>query len=310
MEAQATPLPEAGGFQVSPRAFRRLALAAAAMLLLIVATGATVRLTSSGLGCRHWPGCQAGNPFPERGYHSYIEFGNRVVAFFTIVVTLASGFAAVFVARLPRWAKGLALATFGGTLAQAPLGAVTVYFDLNPWLVLTHLLLSLAILGAGVVVVLEAFALEGGHVAPLVPPWVRRVAVVTALACAALVVSGTIVTASGPHPGDAKVHRLGHFDEAIWVHVRATAAFGLSFLVVLVHLVRRRRAAGRLLHAALAVLALLLTQMAIGEVQYRTRLPWWLVLAHVTVAAAVWAALVALVVLLWRPPRFVSTLDK
>jgi len=93
VEAQATPLPEAGGFQVSPRAFRRLALAAAAMLLLIVATGATVRLTSSGLGCRHWPGCQAGNPFPERGYHSYIEFGNRVVAFFTIVVTLASGFA-------------------------------------------------------------------------------------------------------------------------------------------------------------------------------------------------------------------------
>ena len=30
--------------------------------------------------------------------------------------------------------------------------------------------------------------------------------------------------------------------------------------------------------------------MTIGEVQYRTHLPWWLVLGHVTLAATVWAA--------------------
>ena len=48
------------------------------MLILIVATGATVRLTGSGLGCEHWPGCQA-HHFEPKSYHSYIEFGNRVV---------------------------------------------------------------------------------------------------------------------------------------------------------------------------------------------------------------------------------------
>jgi heme A synthase len=51
----------------------------------------------------------------------------------------------------------------------------------------------------------------------------------------------------------------------------------------------------------LLVLGLLVVQMTIGEIQYRTHLPWWLVLVHVTVAVTVWAALTAFVVRLWRP---------
>ena len=66
------------------------------MLLVIVASGATVRLTSSGLGCPHWPGCQGAVQLPEKGYHSYIEFSNRIVAALTILATLAD------VARLAR----------------------------------------------------------------------------------------------------------------------------------------------------------------------------------------------------------------
>jgi heme A synthase len=42
--------------------------------------------------------------------------------------------------------------------------------------------------------------------------------------------------------------------------------------------------------------------MALGEVQYRTHLPWPLVLVHVGTAAAVWGLLVAFVTVLWRPP--------
>jgi heme A synthase len=42
--------------------------------------------------------------------------------------------------------------------------------------------------------------------------------------------------------------------------------------------------------------------MALGDIQYRTHLPWWLVLVHVAVAATVWAVTVALVTLMWRPP--------
>src|SRR6266508_2515135 len=124
-------------FEVSPALFRTLALATAAILYAIVVTGATVRLTASGLGCDHWPGCQAGQPFPEKGYHSYIEFGNRLIGGVTIVLTLLAALGGLLVRELPRYARRLAVLVFIGALAQAPLGYVTVRFHLNPYLVMS-----------------------------------------------------------------------------------------------------------------------------------------------------------------------------
>src|SRR5205823_6777484 len=117
-----------GGNRVSPVLFQWIALATTAMLYLIVVTGATVRLTASGLGCENWPGCQAGQPFPEKGYHSYIEFGNRLVGGITIALTLVAALAAWRTRALPRLSRRLALAVFVGALAQAPLGYLTVRF--------------------------------------------------------------------------------------------------------------------------------------------------------------------------------------
>jgi heme a synthase len=278
-----------------------LALASAAMLWAIVATGATVRLTASGLGCEHWPGCQAGRIFPEKDYHSYVEFSNRIAAAATITVVLLAWLGATRTPGLPRSASRLALAVFLGTLAQAPLGALTVYSDLHPLLVLTHLLLSLVVLGAGVVVAIEAVRLDSGAISPYVPNAVKRLGLVLAGACLTLVVSGTLVTAAGPHPGGDAIRRLGSFKPALDVHVRATAVFGLAFLALLAYLFRQRARWPGLFRVSLVVLGLLLVQMAVGETQYRTRLPWWLVLVHVSIAAAVWAAVVALATLLWRP---------
>ena len=283
--------------------FRRLSLVAAGMLLLIVATGATVRLTASGLGCEHWPGCQPGHPFPEKGYHSYIEFSNRLVAFLTIVATLASWVVALRAQGVARWVRWLAFGTFLGTLLQAPLGAITVYFHLNPYLVLTHLLLSLVVLGIGVVVAIEARRGADESPGDGVPTAIRRGALVLLAALGTLVVSGTFVTASGPHPGGQDVRRLGDFQPAIWLHVRATAVFGLLFLLLLGWAWRERARLPWALRGSLVLLALLLAQMAVGETQYRTQLPWWLVLVHVTLAASVWAAAVGLATLLWRPLR-------
>src|SRR5919199_4155949 len=128
-----TSLPRATAFRVSSNTWlRRLSVANALMLLVVVATGATVRLTASGLGCHSWPGCTDRYKLPEQDYHSFVEFGNRVVAGITILVTLATLVAAVR-SRLPSWAKLVAGGTFAGTLAQAPLGALTVHYHLNPW---------------------------------------------------------------------------------------------------------------------------------------------------------------------------------
>jgi cytochrome c oxidase assembly protein subunit 15 len=285
-------------FAVSARRFRQLAIAAAAMLLVVVATGATVRLTASGLGCESWPGCTDRYRLPENGIHSYVEFGNRVVAFLTIVATLALGIGSIF-AALPRWTKVVAWLTFAGTLGQAPLGAITVHYDLNPWLVLSHFLLSLVVLTAGVVVLLEAL---GDHVPPLVPAWLRAGAVAFGLACVTMVISGTLATAAGPHPGSREgIRRLGNFQSAVDTHVRATAAFGILLALGLAALWLHRARARGLIVVLLGLLVVLGAQMAIGEIQYRTQLPWWLVLIHVTMAAAVWAATTAFVTSFFRP---------
>jgi cytochrome c oxidase assembly protein subunit 15 len=96
------------------------------------------------------------------------------------------------------------------------------------------------------------------------------------------------------------VPRIGSFQPAIWLHVRATAVFAISFALLLAWAVRRRSPHLRWL---LLVAGLLAVQMVVGEVQYRTKLPWSLVLVHVTLSATVWAAAAAALALLWRPAR-------
>ena len=288
METTAQPLTRARRVALSLPGFRRLAWASVAMLIVIVATGATVRLTGSGLGCEHWPGC-APHHFEPKSFHSYIEFSNRVFAFFTILVTLLTW---VF----GRGHRRLAFVIFFGTLLQAPLGALTVHFGLNPWLVLSHFLLSVVVLTLGVILALEVRGRERTRL----PRWVPRLGVLVGLAGAVLVLSGTFATAAGPHPGSTVVRRLWSFEPAVYWHVRATAVFGIAFAILLVWLVRDRAPQVR---GAYVLLGLLVVQMAIGETQYRTHLPWWLVLVHVTVAATVWAALTAFVFSLWRPRR-------
>jgi heme a synthase len=295
-------LPRRFALEVSPERFRWLARSAVGWLILIVATGATVRLTGSGLGCPHWPGCQANTlkAFEPRSFHSYIEFSNRVVASLTVLATLALAIGALRARTLRRGVKALAWVVFAGTLGQAPLGAITVYYDLNPWLVITHLLLSLVVLALGVVVLLEATRNARGGGAPL-PALARAGGLALLAAAGVLVVTGTLATAAGPHPGSTAVRRIGSFTPSVALHVRATAAFGIVFLLLAGWAWRERARFAWLLRACAGLLGLLGLQMAIGETQYRTGLPWWLVLIHVTVAACVFAWTVGLVARLWRP---------
>lgn len=286
-----------------PARFARLALASALSLYLIVLTGAAVRLTGSGLACESWPGCQEGAFFPAVGEHSTIEFGNRVFALFPIVLTVVTWVAATRTPGLPRWVTWSAALVFLGTIAQAPLGLLTIRLDLHPLMVATHFLLALVVLAGAAVIAVEAWGNARGRVESPAPAWLRLTGLGLAVACAVLVFTGTLSTAAGPHPGDsAEIQRFWNLLDAVYVHVRATAVFGIGFLLLLVWLVRNRARAGVLGPGAFVLLVLLLVQMAVGELQWRNQLPWWLVLIHVGLAAAVWAWTVALVTALWRTP--------
>jgi cytochrome c oxidase assembly protein subunit 15 len=165
-----------------------------------------------------------------------------------------------------------------------------------------HFLLALAVLALAVLVAWESRALETGHAPRLVPDWLARAGLVLLVACGAMILTGAFATASGPHPGDSsEVSRIFTIPGTVYVHVRATAVFGILYALALAALVWRARRAPRLLVLALGLLALLGVQMAVGEIQYREGLPWWLVLVHVSLAAALWAWTAALTLAFWRP---------
>jgi cytochrome c oxidase assembly protein subunit 15 len=190
------------------------------------------------------------------------------------------------------------------TFFQAPMGLITIRLDLDPIAVLSHFLLAILALAGAIVVAIEARVIERGVAEPVVPRWVALGGLALAGLCLVLVVTGTLVTAAGPHAGDPDVvDRLWRITEAIWIHVRATAAFGLGFLALLAYLWRGRPATNGLLKVCAVLLGVLLVQMVVGEVQWRNQLPWWLVLIHVALASAVWAVTVALATMLWRMPR-------
>jgi heme a synthase len=276
-----------------------LALAEVGALWLIVVTGAAVRLTDSGLGCRHWPGCEEGHPLPAKDGHAFIEFGNRVFGGLTIALALV-----VWIAARRTQFHRLALAIFLGTLLQAPIGLLAVASDLRWPIVMLHLLLSIALLGAATVLALEVRADQVGRASPVVPLELRRLGLAFVGACFLLIVSGSFATAAGPHSGGGKaedIDRLGRLQPVVYAHGVVVGVFLLTFLFSLGYLAARRDRSPRLFMLGAAVFVALLAQMGLGELQWRTHLPWGLVLVHVFMAATVWVGTVALATLFWRP---------
>jgi cytochrome c oxidase assembly protein subunit 15 len=294
---------------ISGRRFVQLATAAVFTLWVVVTSGAVVRLTASGLGCDNWPRC-GDKPYPEKGGHAAIEFGNRLVALIGIALTVIVWLAARRVVGLPRWVRNVALATALGTVAQIPLGGITVLLGLNPIAVMSHFLLALLVVAGAVVVALEAWSHSRGLAPPAGPHWLRTVAAVGVAACATLVVTGTVATASGPHSGGQDIPRLGlGITDTVYVHVRATAVFGIGFLIVGYFLWRLRRELPGIARAGAVLLGVLVVQMAVGEIQYRNALPWWLVVIHVSLAATIWTLTVAIAYALHRPPAPLVAID-
>lgn len=290
---------------VSARTFLRIALASCIALFLVIASGAFVRLTGSGLGCENWPSC-GDKPYPEQGFHAFVEFGNRMVALVGIALTLAGWLAARWTRGLSRWGRWSALGAFLVAIAQIPMGGITIALDLHPLAVMTHFLLGLAAFGLALIAVLEGWSLRDGLAAPAGPGWLRLLVTGVGLpVCVALVVTGAVATASGPHPGSSEdVKRLGlGIVDTVYVHVRAAAVFGIGVLVVGVLLGRIRGSYPGLFRIWIGLFVVLVAQAVLGEVQYRSALPWGLVLVHVVLAAAIWAFSLALAFTLWRPPR-------
>ncbi|MGB5755845.1 MAG: COX15/CtaA family protein [Acidimicrobiales bacterium] len=219
--------------------FRRFALVAWIMQALIIVSGAAVRLTEAGLGCEDWPTCNDERVLPEWQLHGLIEFGNRLISG---VVALSA--VAVLIAayrRRPRRPDliGYAWAVVGGTVAQVVLGGITVLADLHPIVVSVHFLVSMGLLWAAQVLWFRA---GPGRDADRIEARRDQLLVRLQLVLATVVLlSGTVVTGSGPNSGDARADRLGFDLETVArIHSFFVWCLVASVVVLAVTLARRR----------------------------------------------------------------------
>ncbi|MEZ0449938.1 COX15/CtaA family protein [Cellulomonas sp. ICMP 17802] len=257
--------------------------------VLIIVTGGAVRLTGSGLGCSTWPECEPGHftpqPHQATSIHPFIEFGNRTVSGVLVVVALLVALLVVTDARRPWSYRRLGLVPVIGVLLQAVIGGITVLVDLNPAIVGSHLLISMALVAFSTWLVVRTREGDGPAV-PLVDRTTRLLVRLLAGLTAVVLVLGVVVTGAGPHSGDDEVGY--RFDVDPWLMAKLHAASVWAFvavLVVVLVLLRRRGVTGRPWTTGLVLLGVTLGQGLIGYVQLFTGLPIGLVNLHMLGAA-------------------------
>ena len=287
---------------MNPSTYQRSTYFALVALIGIIITGASVRLTNSGLGCDDWPNCNSEKLIDVSSAHAAIEQVNRLL---TGVVVLAVAVAVLgSYLRTPRrrdlvwWSWSLVV----GVFANAFLGAVTVWVDLHPYAVQGHLLLSMALIASGAVLVRRSSEPDGVRRERVVSSSTSQLVRGLALGTTVAVVTGTVVTGAGPHAGDENAVRLNvDIPSAARVHGASVIAT-LLVAVLLVLKCRRSQPDREFLRAGLSRwLTVAVMQAVIGYVQYFTGVPELLVLAHVAGASVLYVATTQLVLDTARP---------
>jgi cytochrome c oxidase assembly protein subunit 15 len=260
-------------------------------MIVIVLSGAAVRLTGSGLGCPDWPTCFHGRISGSWSIHPFIEYANRMVTVTLVILTAVAFLAAL--ARTPRRRDliGLSGALIGGVVADAVLGGFVVYSKLNPWLVSLHMLLSLAMVVVGAVLYHRSKYVYGpGARADVRDPHFQTIARLLWIPFVVLVTTGTMTTGSGPHAGSSQgqlhARRLPFaLSSAAWVHSLAAVLF-IGLVLGLLATIWRTSAPQPLQLGVRRLVLISLLQAAIGVSQYLTHLPVVLVELHVAGAVS------------------------
>jgi cytochrome c oxidase assembly protein subunit 15 len=281
---------------ISPGRYRAITVGALVGLMVIVVTGAAVRLTGSGLGCRDWPRCSDERLIDVSSGHAAIEQINRLFTGLVAVAVIAAVLGSLW--RQPR-RRDLTLLSLGlvaGVVGQIVLGGVTVLVDLHPVAVQAHFLLSMILVTDAVVLVHRAGEPDEGNRTRGVTPMSARFTWLVAVATGVALVTGTVVTGAGPHAGDEEARRFDvPISEAARVHgISVTVALMLA--VVLGVRLARHEGDRPLLQASLSTWIFVgLLQAAVGYTQYFNDVPPLLVGIHVAGATLLWAATVRLV---------------
>ncbi len=275
--------------RLSSGGFRRLTTVNLVLLVAIIVSGAVVRLTNSGLGCRDWPNCSADQFVNVSTHHAAIEQLNRI---FSGAIGIPIALALIGAYQLqPRRRDLVRLAwiLFGLFWGEAILGGISVQVKLAWFSIMSHFLLALALVSVALRMRQRAREAEGPR-RPIVTPFARRVVAVVYVWTIAAVIAGTFVTAAGPHGGDREARRLTRpIVDVVRVHGALVDALVVLALLT-AWVLARSRAPRRVLVTASLALAAMVAQGVLGYVQYFQAIPAVLVGFHVFGAVIVFAA--------------------
>lgn len=267
----------------------------------ITVSGSIVRVTGSGLGCVTWPNCHPGSLVPIQGaapmLHQAIEFGNRLLTFVVAAAAIAS-IVVVHKAQRRKELKVYAWAGLAGIFVQALIGALSVVLKLSWWSVALHFLPSMVLVWIAAMLFSRINEPDDGTPTRLFPAAVRTLAVVATVALSIVLLTGTFVTGSGTHSGDAGVGmegRLGVDTYGMAITHAVCMYVYLALTLIVVFLLHRTGAPKVAKQAGWVLIACIVIQWAIGVTQFYLHIPRWTVPFHVGMSSVV----TAFTALLW-----------
>lgn len=269
----------------------------------IAVTGSIVRVSGSGLGCDTWPQCHEGSFVPRAGATpmvlQLIEFGNRLLTFVLIAICLV-----VFLSALRARRRNdiilLAFISGLGIIAQAVIGGISVLVDLHWAAVMVHFLPSMLLTWIAAMLLVRISCPDDGVSERVYPKWLRNLSGLSALVMVATLVTGTMVTAAGPHAGDADIGPEDRLQLPIPELVSAHAGATYLLCGLVIGLVFALHATPRIPRSLLKwgwlTVAMIVLQAVVGMTQHLNGVPEFLVPVHVAGSGAV----VAFMGVLWQ----------
>ena len=310
-----------GSFSISQSQYQKITKVSLLLLAFIIITGAAVRLSGSGLGCSDWPTCENDQLVAEiDDVHAMVEFVNRVITGFVALAVMIAVLGSLF--RVPK-RKDLIYLSIGlvvGVVVQVIVGALVVREHLPPSLVITHFLVSMVLVWNAVELDHRARSDDKSeHSSP--PMLLKRMTKLIVGLGALVIITGTIVTGSGPHSGaenqqildalesqgtassitnlELEVERLP-FDVPDVARIHGISVM-LFLLLTLRLLFVIKRHSPEFITVGQNLMAAIVIQAAIGYFQYFTGVPALLVGVHVAGATLIWIMILRLYLEVNRP---------
>ena len=263
---------------------------------LLTVAGGIVRLTGSGLGCDDWPNCNSERFVDVSSGHTAIEQINRLLSGVIGIPTLLLAIAAFRVRPRVSGLRWPAVGVLVSVLANGVVGGIAVRTDLHPAFVQSHFLLAMVSIAFGIIAVHRSS--PGSNRSSPATSWHGRpgqlAAVLTALTAAALV-TGTVVTGTGPHAGEQDVRRFGFDISNVARMHSATVLMALAVAGLLAWTIRDGADSTAGVRVALSGWIFVgLLQAAVGYTQYFNGVPELLVGIHIALATGLWVMTIRL----------------